>query len=86
MNEGITKFLQRKVIAKWQNDDYAKMDYMLGLSYIKKYLGIFGVNDTRTSLRPDMTGIRPDTTFSNIPYEKALILFIILKELLVMIL
>ena len=70
LNEGITKFLQRKVIAKWQNDDYAKMDYMLGLSYIKKYLGIFGVNDTRTSLRPDMTGIRPDTTFSNIPYEK----------------
>ena len=29
LNEGITKFLQRKVIAKWQNDDYAKMDYLI---------------------------------------------------------
>ena len=70
LNEGITKFLQRKIIALWQNDDYAKMDYMLGLSYIKKYLGIFGINSTFTSLRPNLTGIRPDTKFSNIPYEK----------------
>ena len=70
LNEGITKFLQRKVIAKWQSDDYAKMDYMLGLSYIKKYLGVFGENSTYTTLRPNLTGVLPDTFFSNIPYEK----------------
>ena len=70
LNEGITKFLQRKVIAKWQNDDYAKMDYLLGLSYIAKYLKVFGINSTFTSLRPNLTGIWPDETFSNIPYEK----------------
>ena len=70
LNEGITKFLQRKVIAKWQNDDYAKMDYLLGLSYIAKYLVVFGINSTLTSLRPNLTGLLPDDTFSNIPYEK----------------
>ena len=70
LNEGITKFLQRKVIAQWAGDDYAKMDYMLGLSYISKYLKIFGENNTLTSLRPDLTGMRPDESFSNIPYEK----------------
>ena len=70
LNEGVTKFLQRKIIAKWQNDDYAKMDYLLGLSYIAKYLGVFGINNTLTSLRPDMTGLLPDECFSNIPYEK----------------
>ena len=70
LNEGITKFLQRKVIAKWQTEDYAKMDYMLGLSYIKKYLGVFGENSTYTTLRPNLTGVLPDAFFSNIPYEK----------------
>ena len=70
LNEGITKFLQRKVIARWQTDDYAKMDYMLGLSYIKKYLGVFGKDSTYTSLRPNLTGVLPDDFFSNIPYEK----------------
>ena len=70
LNEGVTKFLQRKVIARWQSDDYAKMDYMLGLSYIKKYLGVFGENSTYTTLRPDLTGVLPDAFFSNIPYEK----------------
>ena len=70
LNEGVTKFLQRKVIAQWKGDDYAKMDYILGLSYIKKYLALWATEDTRTSLRPDMTGINPDSTYSNIPYEK----------------
>ena len=70
LNEGITKFLQRKIIAKWKNDDYAKMDYILGLSYIKKYLEVFGLNNTLTSLRPNLTGMTPDESFSNIPYEK----------------
>ena len=70
LNEGITKFLQRKVIAKWRGDDYAKMDYILGLSYIKKYLGVFGENSTYTTLRPDLDGKLPDAFYSNIPYEK----------------
>ena len=70
LNEGVTKFVQRKIISMWQNDDYAKMDYMLGLSYIAKYLGVFGVNNTLTSLRPNLTGMSPDDSYSNIPYEK----------------
>ena len=70
LNEGVTKFVQRKIISMWQNDDYAKMDYMLGLSYIAKYLGVFGINNTLTSLRPNLTGMSPDDSYSNIPYEK----------------
>ena len=70
LNEGVTKFLQRKVIAKWRGDDYAKMDYILGLSYIRKYLGVFGENNTLTSLRPEINDLSPDSTYSNIPYEK----------------
>ena len=72
LNEGITKYLQRKVVAMSRGEDYAKMDYMLGLTYISKYLKVFTENNqlTLTSLHPDLTGMRPDESYSNIPYEK----------------
>ena len=72
LNEGITKYLQRKVVAMWKDEDYAKMDYMLGLTYISKYVKVFTELDqlTLTTLRPNLTGMRPDESFSNIPYEK----------------
>ena len=72
LNEGITKYLQRKVVAMWRGDDYAKMDYMLGLTYISKYVNVFTELDqlTLTTLRPNLTGMRPDESYSNIPYEK----------------
>lgn len=72
LNEGITKYLQRKVVSMWRGEDYAKMDYMLGLTYISKYLKVYTEKNqlTLTSLRPDLTGMRPDESYSNIPYEK----------------
>jgi leukotriene-A4 hydrolase len=70
LNEGITMFLQRKIISKIKGNDYAKMDAILGLSYIQFYLDYFGENSTFTSLRPDLNGISPDDIYSDIPYEK----------------
>ena len=70
LNEGITMFLQRKVIAMWMGEDYAKMDAILGLYYIEEALDYFEENSTYTSLRPDLTGISPDDIYSDIPYEK----------------
>ena len=70
LNEGITMFLQRKIISMWKSEDYAKMDGILGLFYIEEYLDYFGEDSNYTSLRPDLTGISPDDIFSDIPYEK----------------
>ena len=70
LNEGITMFLQRKIIGMWKGVDYSKMDSILGLSYINSYLLIFGENSTFTTLRPNLTGISPDDSYSDIPYEK----------------
>ena len=70
LNEGITMFLQRKIISMWKNEDYAKMDGILGLFYIEEYLDYFGEDSNYTSLRPDLTGISPDEIYSDIPYEK----------------
>ena len=70
LNEGVTMFLQRKVISKLNGKDYANMDAILGLSYIEFYLDYFGENSTYTSLRPDLSDVSPDDVYSDIPYEK----------------
>ena len=72
LNEGITMFLQRKIIGLWKKDkEYARMDGFLGQYYIKEYIDIFGEEyKDFTTLRPNMTGYNPDEFFSDIPYEK----------------
>ena len=70
LNEGITMFLQRKIIGMWKDEDYAKMDAILGTFYIEEYLDYFGINSTYTSLRPNLTNKNPDDYYSDIPYEK----------------
>ena len=70
LNEGITMFLQRKIIGMWKDEDYAKMDAILGTFYIEENIDIFGINSTHTSLRPNLTDKNPDDYYSDIPYEK----------------
>ena len=71
LNEGITMFLQRKVVSLWKEDkNYTKTDAILGLFYIEDSLNTFGENSTYTSLHPNLTGISPDDVYSDIPYEK----------------
>ena len=70
LNEGITMFLQRKIIGMWKDEDYAKMDAILGTFYIAEYLEYFGADSTHTSLRPNLTNKNPDDYYSDIPYEK----------------
>ena len=70
LNEGITMFLQRKIIGMWKDEDYAKMDAILGTFYIAEYLEYFGADSTHTSLRPNLTDKNPDDYYSDIPYEK----------------
>ena len=70
LNEGITMFLQRKIVGMWRGVDYSKMDGILGWSYIDLYLKQFGENSTYTTLRPNLTGVSPDDFYSDIPYEK----------------
>ena len=71
LNEGITMFLQRKIVSLWKEDNnYTKIDAIIGLFYIDEYLNIFGENSTYTSLHPNLSNISPDDVFSDIPYEK----------------
>ena len=82
LNEGITMFLQRKIIEEWKGEIYSKMDAILGLFYIEEYLDLFGPDSTFTSLRPDYGGESPDDYYSDIPYEKGFNLMYYIESLI----
>ena len=82
LNEGITMFLQRKIMSMWKDEDYAKMDAILGLFYIDESLDYFGEDSNYTCLRPDLTGISPDDILSDIPYEKGFNLMYYIESLI----
>ncbi len=83
LNEGVTMFLQRKIIAMWKGADYAKMDGILGLYYIEESIDRFDENSTYTSLRPDLENVNPDDVYSDIPYEKGFNLMYYIESLIV---
>ena len=71
LNEGITKYRQREIIAEWkESDDYPKMDAILGLYHIEEALDYLGRDSNATCLRPSLDGIDPEAVYSDIPYEK----------------
>ncbi|MCQ2820062.1 MAG: M1 family aminopeptidase/hydrolase [archaeon] len=70
LNEGITMFLQRKMVGMWKGTEYTKLDSILGISYIAYCLEDYGEDSNYTSLHPDLSNISPDDIYSDIPYEK----------------
>ena len=70
LNEGITKYRQRQIVAEWSNEDYPKMDAILGLYHIEEALDYLGRDSNATCLRPNLDDVTPDDIFSDIPYEK----------------
>ena len=72
LNEGITMFLQRKIVGKlWNNPQLARMDGYVGQFYIRESIDNFGEEGKEyTKLKPNLEGVSPDDVFSDIPYEK----------------
>ncbi|XP_026763210.2 leukotriene A-4 hydrolase-like [Galleria mellonella] len=88
LNEGFTVFLERKVSASLITDaEEAKRsrDFhsLLGLQdlteTIKDHLG---VTNPLTRLVPDLNGVHPDDSFSQVPYEKGSLFLRYLEDLL----
>ena len=72
LNEGITNFLQRKMMGRLKQDkDYGRMDGINGRYYINESIKKFGEEGKEfTKLRPNLIGVNPDDVYSDIPYEK----------------
>ena len=78
MNEGFTVFLERKGSLKYYSEqlgqDKAKSMYYIaattGNSSMYEQMVGFGLDNSFSSLHPDTTGVNPDESMSEVPYEK----------------
>jgi leukotriene-A4 hydrolase len=71
LNEGLNTFMERKVLTALRGENFAKIDYFIGSTNM--YFGdilYFGLDDSYSSLFPDIGEDDPENAFSRIPYEK----------------
>ncbi|RLN15230.1 hypothetical protein BBJ28_00010645 [Nothophytophthora sp. Chile5] len=71
LNEGWTVWLERKIVAKIQNDPKTyDLKATMGLRGLVEAVQAFGPTHPYTALVPDSDGVDPDDVFSRVPYEK----------------
>lgn len=63
--------MERKILGSYYGEEYAKIDYFTGNTsmYYKTMLG-YGLDNSYSSLFPDIGDDDPENSFSNVPYEK----------------
>lgn len=81
MNEGFTKFLERKISELMEGEDMANLQARVGFSELQYAISSIGENHSFTSLNPDFRGVDPDDGFSVVPYEKGATLLYYLETL-----
>ena len=80
VNEGFTKFMERKLDKNLLGEDMSKLESIVGNNSLISAIKMYGEDSHFTSLSPDFSGIDPDDGFSTIPYEKGYQLLVYLEE------
>ena len=70
LNEGFTVFIERKVSAILHGEDFSKVNAFLGNISMVSAMEDYGMDSNYSSLYPNVSGVLPDDSFSEIPYEK----------------
>ena len=70
LNEGFTTFIERQVSSRLYGGDFAKVEALLGNTSLVNTIGVYGSNNTYSSIHPVLFGDNPDNSFSEMPYEK----------------
>ena len=72
INEGVNVFMERKILASYYGAEYAKIAYSTGNTsmYYGPFLDWYGLNNSYSSLFPDIGDDDPENSFSDVPYEK----------------
>ncbi|KAI8340869.1 peptidase family M1-domain-containing protein [Chlamydoabsidia padenii] len=71
LNEGHTKFIERKIIGRLYGEKEAQLNCIIGWKALKESVELFGKDSKETVLQPDLSnGGDPDDYFSSVPYEK----------------
>ena len=80
VNEGFTKFMERKLDKNLLGEDMSKLESIVGNNSLISAIKMYGEDSHFTSLSPDFSGIDPDDGFSTIPYEKGYQFLVYLEE------
>ena len=80
VNEGFTKFMERKLDKELLGEEMAKLEALVGNNSLISAINMFGEDSEFTRLSPDFTGIDPDDGFSTIPYEKGFQFLVFLES------
>jgi leukotriene-A4 hydrolase len=70
MNEGFTVFEERKVSERVHGTEFALIEAQLGNVSLWDDMTSFGLDNSFSSLYPNLTDASPDDSFSEVPYEK----------------
>ncbi|CAD8138978.1 unnamed protein product [Paramecium pentaurelia] len=70
LNEGITTFIENKMVGKIFGKDQQTLHGLLGDNSLEKSINNFGADHTYTTLSPKIDQQNPDDCFSVIPYQK----------------
>jgi len=80
VNEGFTKFMERKLDKNLLGEEMAKLESIVGNNSLISAINMYGEDSNFTCLSPDFSGIDPDDGFSTIPYEKGYQFLVYLEE------
>jgi leukotriene-A4 hydrolase len=72
INEGMNTFMERKILGSYYGEEFAKIDYFTGNTsmYFDDMVDYYGLNNSYSSLYPDVKDDDPENAFSGVPYEK----------------
>ncbi len=79
LNEGFTVWAERRIQEAMRGEDYAAMQWTIGLSKLRNAMEEFGPGSPYTKLETELEGVNPDDVYSEVPYEKGA-LFVRLME------
>jgi len=82
LNEGFTVFIERHVSGETYGEDFSKVSALLGNTTLYGDIETFGTSDTFASLHPVLQGRNPDSSFSEVPYEKGFQLLYYMESLI----
>ncbi|KXN73514.1 leukotriene A-4 hydrol, partial [Conidiobolus coronatus NRRL 28638] len=82
LNEGWTKFLERKIMGRLHGEQTRQFGAILGYKSLQNSVNSFGKDSPLTALCPDLSTTNPDDAFSTVPYEKGFSILYYLEQLL----
>ena len=81
INEGFTKFIERKLDGMIFGEDMENLEAMIGNYELENDVEMLGEDNNYTQLMPNYEGVDPDDCFSTVSYEKGFQFLLYLESL-----